>query len=94
MDEQLLNCVLRFKHKTPSDNQEAATCVALATYVAAFVAELQPTKAYQLPCSRVEPFADDRVVPASAFAAREVKVGECLVRAPPRGGAKSGRGDV
>ena len=51
-------------------------------------------KAYQLPCSRVEPFADDRVVPASAFAAREVKVGECLVRAPPRGGAKSGRGDV
>uniref|UniRef100_A0AAV1V4V9 Uncharacterized protein n=1 Tax=Peronospora matthiolae TaxID=2874970 RepID=A0AAV1V4V9_9STRA len=98
MDEQLLNCVFRFKHKAPSDNQEAATCVALATYVAAFIADLQPTEAYELPCGRVEPLADDRVVPASAFAAHEVqvlkKVGECLVRASPRRGAKSGIGDV
>ena len=74
MDEHLLNCVFRFKYKNSSTDQEAATIRVLSTYVAAFVAALQPTAACDLPCTRVEPLADDRVVAASTFAADEVQV--------------------
>ncbi|KAL3660764.1 hypothetical protein V7S43_014167 [Phytophthora oleae] len=94
-NDELLNAVFRYKHKTPSDRQEAATCAAYAKFFAAFVSGLKASpNVPELQCGRVEPLADNRVVPASAFAAHEVNT---LQRVAQRLTAPSGvhqRGDV
>ncbi|KAG1697926.1 hypothetical protein DVH05_015410 [Phytophthora capsici] len=94
-NEELLNAVFRFKYKTPSDSQEAATCDAYAKFFSSFVSSLEVSPDVpDLQCGRVEPLTDDRVVPASAFAAHEI---EALQRVAQRLTAPSGshqRGDV
>ncbi|KAE9317576.1 hypothetical protein PF008_g18702 [Phytophthora fragariae] len=94
-DNELLNAVFRFKHQAPSDRQDEALCVSLAKRFAAFVADLEVMEAAELRCGRVEPLADDRVVPASSFAGHEI---EMLRRVAQRltasGGRSSARGDV
>ncbi|KAK1946349.1 hypothetical protein P3T76_001902 [Phytophthora citrophthora] len=94
-NDELLNAVFRFKYKAPSHIQEAATCAAYAKFFMSFVSSLEASPdVAELQCGRVEPLADDRVVPASAFAAHEI---DALQRVVERLAAPSGahqRGDV
>ncbi|KAG7376154.1 hypothetical protein PHYPSEUDO_014201 [Phytophthora pseudosyringae] len=71
---ELLNVVFRFKHKTPSDCQDEALCKTLVVKFAAFVAKLRPVTVSNHWCARVNPLVDDRVVPVCDFADHEVDV--------------------
>ncbi|KAG7378091.1 hypothetical protein PHYPSEUDO_010563 [Phytophthora pseudosyringae] len=93
-DDELLNAVFRFKHKTPSDRQEAATCVAFAKRFASFVADVEVEDVPEHQCGREEPLADDRVVPASTFAVHEGKVLQQLCQRLTASGGRHKRGDV
>jgi hypothetical protein len=71
MEDKLLNAVFRFKHKAASARQDEAMCRALAASFAEFVATLDPIEVAEHKCGRLDPLADDRVVPASSFAVHE-----------------------
>ncbi|KAI9910359.1 hypothetical protein PsorP6_010206 [Peronosclerospora sorghi] len=93
----LLNEIFRFKHKRPSDCQDALMCVALVKWLTAFVQKVEAGAANDDDCrdgqcGRLEPLADDRVLSAAVFSRHEVqvltKVAQCLVtkrKRPKRG---------
>ncbi|KAE9001047.1 hypothetical protein PR003_g7736 [Phytophthora rubi] len=73
MDDDLLNAVFRFKHKAPSDHQDESLCWTLVEHFAAFVNNLKAADGVTLSCGRIDPLADDRVVPASVFTTHELE---------------------
>ncbi|KAL4150964.1 hypothetical protein PRNP1_010350 [Phytophthora ramorum] len=93
-DDDLLNAVFRFKYKSPSDRQDAATCAALSKWFAAFAAKLEAVEGAEHKCGRLEPLADDRVVPASVFSAHEVESLRQVARRLTASGGRHQRGDV
>ncbi|KAG4057361.1 hypothetical protein PC116_g7073 [Phytophthora cactorum] len=92
--DEVLNAVFRFKHKVPSDRQEAAVCNALVKLFAAFVASLEAVEVQEHKCGLVEPLADDRVVPASAFTVHEMEVLRQTSQRLTASGGTHKRGDV
>ncbi|KAI9918934.1 hypothetical protein PsorP6_011514 [Peronosclerospora sorghi] len=93
-DAQLLNEIFRFKHKRPSDCQGASMCDSLAAWFAYFVRELEAVEAPTVPCSRLEPLADDRVVSAAVFSVHEVEVLEKVAQGLRATSDRYKRGDV
>ncbi|KAI9981767.1 hypothetical protein PInf_009537 [Phytophthora infestans] len=93
-DIEVLNAVFRFKHKTPSDRQEATACNELVKLFTGFVASVEAVDAPGLKCGRVEPLTDDRSVPASAFTVHEVEVLRQASRRLTASGGRHKRGDV
>ncbi|GMF56711.1 unnamed protein product [Phytophthora fragariaefolia] len=93
-DDEVLNAVFRFKHKAPSDRQDEAVCHALAQRFAAFAANLEAAEVKEFKCGRVEPLADDRVVPASTFAVHEVETLQQVSRRITTLGGRQVRGGV
>ncbi|POM69331.1 Hypothetical protein PHPALM_14391 [Phytophthora palmivora] len=95
MDNELLNEVFRFKHKAPSDRQDASVCVALISHFSAFVETLEAVEVEGFLCGRSDPLADDRVVPASSFASHELDALQevCRRLSTPETGRHK-RGDV
>ncbi|KAL7995271.1 hypothetical protein Plhal703r1_c46g0147961 [Plasmopara halstedii] len=93
-EEELHNAVFRFKHKAPSDCQDAVACQALVKEFVTFVSTL---KAVEIPghiCSRFEPLADDRMVPVTDFAVHEVDVLQEVSQRLTDSSQKHKRGDV
>ncbi|EGZ11140.1 hypothetical protein PHYSODRAFT_304761 [Phytophthora sojae] len=74
MDDEHLNAVFRFKHKARSDRQDAALSWTLMERFDTFVNTLEATELGNLSCGRLDPLADDRVVPAAAFSVHELEV--------------------
>ncbi|GMF14764.1 unnamed protein product [Phytophthora lilii] len=93
-DQELLNAVFRFKHKAPSDRQEAATCEMVVKWFAEFVVTLEAEEVKKFKCRKHEPLADDRVVPASSFAVHEVEVLQEVSRRLTGPGGSRKRGDM
>ncbi|KAI9913390.1 hypothetical protein PsorP6_005448 [Peronosclerospora sorghi] len=93
-DAQLLNELFRFKHKRPSDCQDASMCHTLAKWFAAFVEQLEAVEDPPVPCGRLEPLADDRRVSAAVFSVHEVQVLEKVAQRLTATSGKHKRGDV